>query len=118
MNEYRNASNLDQPFTRPVAFRRNRVGASLTAAIDPPLGASAVHELVVLHLVLPRVDRDDRRLEDALLVRAPRVQRQRLADPRRALALVDVTVEGEHRLEPLDRVADRRRTDRLERLTA
>src|SRR5512132_3554138 len=38
MNEYRNASNLDQPLTRPVAFRRNRPGASLTAAIDrtPP----------------------------------------------------------------------------------
>src|SRR5215216_2073813 len=82
MNEYRNASNFDQPLTRPVAFRRNRPGASLTAAIDrtPPLSGtpdgSAVDQLVVLHLVLLRVDRDDRRLQDALLVRAARVQRE------------------------------------------
>src|SRR5947209_4002010 len=34
MNEYTNASNLDQPLTSPVALRRNRVGASPTVAID------------------------------------------------------------------------------------
>ena len=36
MNEYRNASNLDQPLTSPVALRRNRVGASPTVAIGTP----------------------------------------------------------------------------------
>ena len=36
MNEYRNASNFDQPLTRPVAFRRKSAGDSLTVAIDHP----------------------------------------------------------------------------------
>src|SRR6185437_7464557 len=100
---------------------RNRVGASWpTAAIfhSPPdsWNGSAVHQLIVLHLPLLGVDVHDRRLEDPLLVGAPWVQRERLADPRRALALVDVAVEGKHRLEVLDGIADGRRSDRPERL--
>src|SRR5512133_3978577 len=58
MNEYRNASNLDQPLTSPVGFRWKSPGASLTAAIvriPSPCqrpDRSAGDQLVVLHLVL------------------------------------------------------------------
>ena len=39
MNEYTNASKRDQPFTNPVALRRNRVGASpIVATGSPPQG--------------------------------------------------------------------------------
>src|SRR5437588_97863 len=38
MNEYTNASNFDQPLTRPVALRRKSVGDSLTVAIDLHVG--------------------------------------------------------------------------------
>src|SRR4029453_7407756 len=124
MNEYRNASNFDHPLTRPVALRRNSPGASLTAAIDRtpsscpnprsgrPDESSAVDQLVVLHLVLLRIDRDDRRLEDAFLVRAAGVQRQRPPEPGGAAALMDVAVERQERLEAGDRVAYRSRADR------
>src|SRR5215218_1478495 len=121
MKEYRNASNLDHPLTRPVALRRNSVGASPIAAINTPSGSErrlAVHQQVVPDLLLARVDVHDRRLQDALLVGAARVQRQRRPQPHRALALVDVAVQRQQRLEALDRVADRRGADRPQRLAA
>src|SRR5712691_1553825 len=139
-----NASNFDQPFTRPVAFRRNKVGASPTAAIRTPseyerlcrgdrvprmltrLGhhlrsaapdRSAVHQLVVLDLLLLGVDVDDRSLKNTFLVCAPWVQYERRADPGCALALVDVPVKPKQRLDPLDRRPDRGRPHRTQRPT-
>src|SRR5437899_11410532 len=69
MNEYRNASNFDHPFTRPVALRRNSVGVSPIVATVTPRELP-VHQLIALHLALLLVDRDQRSLQDSLLVRA------------------------------------------------
>src|SRR5512140_490099 len=100
MNEYANASNPDQPFTRPVAFRRNSAGAFATSpvVIDPSLLRfvdlrSAVDQQVLLHLAFLRVQVDDRRLEDPVLVGAAGVDGQRATDLHRPPAFVDVTVE-------------------------
>ena len=48
MNEYENASNPDQPLTRPVAFLRNSDGAALVPdamvllSLHPPTDVDAV----------------------------------------------------------------------------
>src|SRR5262245_668292 len=98
MNEYRNASNLDQPFTSPVALRRNRDGvspivATVTPSRDVADPALAVDQLVRLHLSFLLVDCDQRRLQHALLVGTPWIEYERRAEPGRALRLVDVPVE-------------------------
>src|SRR5207249_593190 len=54
--------------------------------------SSTVDQDVVLDLCLLRIELDDRRLEDALLVRASRIHCQRLPEPNPSLALVDVSV--------------------------
>src|SRR6266571_7829948 len=104
-----NASKVDQALTRPVAFRRNRLG------LDPPIVASAIfllpnRELTVDQLVtldaLLGVEVDERGHEHPLLVCAARIDRERLADLHRALALVDVAMKREDRLIALDRFLD------------
>src|SRR3989337_747232 len=92
-NEYTNASNRDHPFTSPVAFRRKTGGAASVPAAMAPL-LSARDQLVVLDPASLLVQLDDRRLQHPLLVRAARVDGQRLPHPLGSLALVDVPVEG------------------------
>src|ERR1700745_1097968 len=78
---------------------------------------SSVDQLVALDPFLG-VELDDRPHEHSFLVRAARVDGQRLPDLDRALALVDVAVQREQRLALLDRLAHGGRADRAERATA
>src|SRR4029450_3571456 len=115
MNEYRKASNFDHPLTKPGAFLRNRGGASPTAAISCPPWlepTSSVHQLIVLDPQFLGIEVDDRGLKRALLVGAPRVDRQGLAQLHAAFALGDVSVQGHERLVLHDRVADGLGADR------
>ena len=80
--------------------------------------ALAVDQQIALHRSLLLIEVDDRRLEDAVLVGASGVDGEGLADPDRALALVDVAVERQQRLVRQDRVADGARADRDQRLAA
>src|SRR5437899_9137011 len=118
------ASNVDQALTSPVALRKNREGLAAVAgvpivvsAICFLLSSSSVDQLVALDSFLG-VELDDRPHEHPFLVRAARVDRQRLADLDRALALVDVAVERQERLMPLDRRPDRGRADGPKRASA
>src|SRR4029077_166038 len=102
MNEYENASKPDQPFTRPVAFLRNSAGVAFVSdamgclplsSIPLDVTPSAVDQQIALHRALLLIEVDDRRLQDAILVRTARVDRERGADLHGALALVDVAME-------------------------
>src|SRR6476620_3674613 len=91
MNEYENASNPDQPLTRPVAFLRNSDGAvpvpdamtfllsTRTSPVErafsrrrpnerPMRRALAVDQQIALHRSLLLIEVDDGCLEDAILV--------------------------------------------------
>src|ERR1017187_6404519 len=106
-------SRTDQPRTRPVALRKNRVGACPPIASVAILASSgilsnsqarrpgkysAVHEKVLADLSLLRVQFQHRALQDAVTVDAPGVDRQRPAHFLDCPALVDMSVHGEHRL--------------------
>src|ERR1700674_1850237 len=114
------ASKVDQDLTRPVALRRNSDGL---ASAEPRVASLmkwlppfylAVEELVALDAFLG-VEVDDRGHQHPLLVGASGVDRKCLAELHRALALVDVAVEREHRLVLVDRFPDRLRANRPER---
>src|SRR5919205_312112 len=110
-----NASCTDQPRTRPVAFRtksdRSSYGRSPAVVVAMQFLLSA-GEQEALDLLLA-VEIDDGPEEIALLVGAPGVDAKRPPDAGRSLALVDVTVERQRRLEIFDRLTDGRRADRL-----
>src|SRR2546430_9524184 len=118
-----NASNVDQALTSPVALRRNSPGRAaavpivVSAMLCFLLTSSTVDQLVALDSLLG-VELDDRPHEHSFLVRAAWIDGQRLADLDRALALVDMAVEGQERLMPLDRPAHRGRPDRAQRPAA
>src|SRR6476620_1317287 len=88
--------------------------------IPPPFfeqrSPSAVDQQIALHRSLLRIEVDDGRLEHPVLVRTTRVDRQRGAESDRTLALMDVAMERERRPVGQDRLADRVRADRDERL--
>src|SRR3979409_1952079 len=98
-----NASNVDQALTRPVALRRKSAGRD---AEDDPIVASAmlfsshsllaygsaVDELVTLD-ALTGIEQHYRRHKHSFLIRAAGVDRERLAELHRSLAVVDVTVQ-------------------------
>src|SRR5205807_7115299 len=110
------ASNVDQALTSPVALRRNSAGLVpvavpiVVSAMCFLLTSSSVDQLVALDPFLG-VELDDRPHEHPFLVGASRVDRERLADLHRTLALVDVAVQGKQRLMPLDSLAHGRRAD-------
>src|SRR6476661_4605708 len=110
------ASKTDQPLIRPVALRTNIVRSTGMSALakTPPFLAGREHEL--LDLLPGEIDQGAQEL--ALLVRAPRVDAQRVADARVAARLVDVAVQRQRRCGLLDRGADRPRADRLRRVAA
>src|SRR3981081_4141165 len=101
--------------TRPL---RAPLRCEGTAKAAPPLPIPAsyqpscfsfrlsVDQLVALDPLLG-VEVDDGSHQHALLVRAARVDGKRLAQGHRALALVNVPVEGKERLVAVDGVADR-----------
>src|SRR5712664_4184297 len=104
-----NASNVDQALTSPVALRKKSAGLAADAgvpivasAICFLLTSSSVDQLVALDAFLG-VELDDRSHQHPLLIRAPRVDRERLADLHGAFALVDVTVQRDQWLMFLDR---------------
>src|SRR5919197_1587705 len=107
-----NASRTDQPRTSPVAFRtksvRSSYGRPPAMVVIAPLLTARQDELLDLLLA---VELDDGAEELALLVRAPRVVAERVAEPRRPAGLVDVPVQREARLELLDHLTDGGRAD-------
>src|SRR4029078_752290 len=110
-----NASPTDQPRTRPVAFRTKSDRSSYAPAVVVAMQfLLSAREQEALDLLLA-VEVDDGPEEIALLVGAPGVDAERAPDPGRRLAFVDVTVEGQRRLEIFDGLADGRRADRLRR---
>src|SRR5262245_62305076 len=82
--------------------------------LPPYLLGSSVDQLVALDPFFG-VELDYRPHEHPFLISAARVDGQRLADLDRAFALVDVTVQGEKGLVPLDRGAHRRGSDGAKR---
>src|ERR1700738_3163653 len=79
--------------------------------------ALTVDELVALDSFLG-VEVDDRRHQNPLLVGAPRVDRERLAELDRTLALVNVPVQGQQGLVLVDGLTDSCRADRAQRAPA
>src|SRR6478672_6608504 len=116
-----NASNVDQALTSPVALRRNSAGLCavpiVVSAMFPLLTSLSVDQLVALDAFFG-IELDDRSHEHPLLIRAARIDGQRLAELHRALALVDVPVQRQQRLMLLDRLPDGRRSNRPERPAA
>src|SRR4030081_1847719 len=109
------ASKVDQALTRPVALRRNSDGRasaeSMVASlmkIPSSFFQLAVDELVALDAFLG-VEVDDRGHQHPLLVGASGIDRERLAELHRTLALMDVAVQRQHRLVFVDRLAHRLR---------
>src|SRR5690242_20780484 len=110
-----NASCNDQPRTRPVAFRTNSERSSYggsPAIVAMQLPSLSASEQEPLDLLLA-VQVHDRSEQIALLVRAAGINAERSADTAVAPRLVDVAVQRERRLMLLDRLAHRRRADRL-----
>src|SRR6478736_5486442 len=100
------ASKTDHPFTRPVALRTNIVRSTGMSALAkaPPFLAGRQHET----LDLLAVELDQCAKELALLVGAPRIDAERVADAGVPARLVDVAVQRERGPRLLDR-----RTHRL-----
>src|SRR6266576_5000774 len=117
-----NASNVDQALTSPVALRKNSPGLvplavpNIVSAMIPLLISLSVDQLVALDAFLG-IELDDRSHEHPLLVRAARVDGQRLAELHGALALVDVPVQRQQRLMLFDRPPDGGRPHRPQRAT-
>src|SRR3979411_3170406 len=116
-----NASKVDQALTSPVALRRNSAGLCaapivVSAMLLPP-PSSSVDQLIALD-AFPGIELDDRSHEHSLLVRAAGIDRQRLAELHRTLALVDVAVQRQQRLVLLDRRSHRGRANRPKRPAA
>src|ERR1022692_1280323 len=100
----------DQPRTRPVALRKNRVGGACPPIASVAILASgvilsnsqarrpgkysAVHEKVLADLSLLRVQFQHRALQDAVAVNAPGVDRQRPAHFLDRTALAPGTLVG------------------------
>src|SRR5881397_605471 len=99
------ASKTDHPFTRPVALRTNIVRSTGMSALakTPPFLAGRQHEL--LDLLPGEIDQGAEQL--ALLVGAPGVDAQGVADARVAARLVNVAVQCKRRLGLLDGGAHR-----------
>src|SRR5512133_87550 len=97
-----NASKTDHPFTRPVALRTNIVRSTGMSALAkaPPFLAGCQHEL----LDLLAVELDQRAQQLSLLVRAPGVDAEGVADAGVAAGFVDVPVQRECGLGLLDRL--------------
>src|SRR5215211_1776645 len=114
-----NASLTDQPRTSPVAFRtksdRSSYGLSPAVVVAMQFLLSA-REQEALDFLLA-VEVDDGPEEITLLVGAPGIDAERPADPGGRLALVDVAVEGQRRLEIFDGLADGGRADGFRRAT-
>src|SRR5829696_7693350 len=116
-----NASRVDQPRTSPVALRTKTArsaaspapGATVAIWCSSPrrFGALAAGQHEVLDLLLFAVEIDDDPQQLTLLVRAPRIDAQRAAEPVRAARLVDVAMQRERRLMALDRLPDGGRAD-------
>src|SRR3954464_2388768 len=110
-----NASFTDQPRTRPVAFRTKSDRSSYAPAVVVAMQfLLSAREQEALDLLLA-VEVDDGPEEIALLVGAPGVDAERAPDPRGRLALVDVAVEGQRRLEIFNRLPDGGRAHRPRR---
>src|SRR5918999_1437767 len=117
-NAYTNASRTAHPRTSPVALRansvRSRYGTSPTVvAMQYSFLSAGEHEL----LDPPRaVEIDDCPKQVSLLVGAPRVDTECVADARISAGLVAVPMERERRLVLLDRFAHGLRTARHGRM--
>src|SRR5579871_5801410 len=108
---------MAQPRTSPVA-RRTKIGpaaarrpTSASAMSSPPSRCSLSDGESVALDRAATVELDDGPLQVAGLVGAPGIDRQGAPEPRRAPRLVDVAVQAEDRLRPLDRLAHCRRAD-------
>src|SRR6202011_3052215 len=100
-----------------VSAETQPIPSSIQPCLPLLLIRLSVDQLVALDPLL-RVEVDDRRHEDSFLVGASWIDRQRLAELHRALALVDVTVKREQRLVLVDQPANGRRADRAQRTPA
>src|SRR3954451_12570221 len=92
-----------EPTPRCVSERAERPTNGWTS--DAP--GLAVDQQIALHRSLLRVEVDDGSLEDAVLVRAARVDRQRRTELHGPLAFMDVAVERKRWAIGEDRLADR-----------